>query len=349
MKYRSSAVFLASLFMCGCSNTVDYQSNTVSSETALRNNSSTDFVCSQNVTEEHSMENHSDTNCSLNMQTDEIQSNADSALDDYPNQQHNDTIEEIHNKLSGDIQYISLNNPKDLSESYIESLQQLKEISILLTEDCDIPFLGTLNNLEQLTIDNGESLAGDFPQRSSYASSYDFLQTMNGLSTLSVSNVKDFPIELCCMNPSIQKMWFYACSFDTSLEMSNSVKELKLFSCDFDMNNILSSFPELSSLEIRGGTNDLSMIGNLTELTELILEMPDINGIESISECGELCSLVILARQGNKATELSDVGFISSLKKLNNLTLYAGTLSDKQKQFINANLPECVIIEYDTP
>lgn len=253
------------------------------------------------------------------------------------------------NELSEEIQRVSLTGPKSLSESYIESLRQLKEISVLLTEDCDISFLGTLNNLEQLTIDNGESLAGDFPQRSSYASSYDFLQTMNGLSTLSVSNVKDFPIELCCVNPSIKKMWFYACSFDTSSKMSNSVKELKLLSCDFDMNNIISSFPELSSLEIRGGTDDLSMIGDLTELTEHILEMPDINGIEAISECGKLRSLVILARQGDKAAELSDVDFISSLKKLNSLTVYAGTLSDNQKQFINANLPECIVVEYDTP
>lgn len=243
---------------------------------------------------------------------------------------------------------ISICYSNSMSESDIEFLGHFKELEITLSECGDISFLGDLDNLEALIINNGETLPSDVPPAASYFESYDFLGTMDNLCRLNVNGAVDFPLSSICDNSSINAIHFYACSFDKNTAINESITELSIHSCDFNLDNI-HCFPNLTKLEISGIAVDLSPIGSLKHLTDLYLYSTGLNGVEYIGNCTELRNLEIYSRHGSYPDILTDVSFVFNLNELNELALYSGMITDEQRSSICLYLPKCIIKEYDVP
>lgn len=281
-------------------------------------------------------------------------------------------VRENINKPSGDIYSYDVEKIKELDctnkgiedISGLEYLKNLEKLNLTYNKISDITPLSKLTNIKELTLRNDnigdlEALSnlinlekldiGNY-RESAFWNTYSDISSLYKLSklkelNLTYTDVDDIDVvkNFKDLNTFIYRIFN---SRVTDISALKDLIELKYLDLEYvNVSNIdqLSGLKNLTYLNLNSTLdnsekiNDITMLKDMTSLTELYLNSSDVKDISALTNAVNMEKLDL------SNNDVSDVSPVRKMIKLQNLWLYNDPINSSDIQELNKDLPDCKI------
>ncbi|MCM1299073.1 MAG: hypothetical protein NC203_12140 [Firmicutes bacterium] len=224
----------------------------------------------------------------------------------------------------------------------IDKIKNYHALDVTLFEKTNLSFLADYPQLKELMITIGEEDAVPDAWNESYAESYDFLNSLDNLEYLRISQEPSFNTKCLQNTDNLKYLHFYGTNVELEGYFPN-IQELSVAGQNLSSNELYDFFPNLTELETHCIDIDLKSVGKMDKLETLKLGYyQSYSEINEISNNKNLRSLTLLSVKKDGSVETAEnEDFLLELPNLEYFWCYEGVISDETINRLSDMKPQC--------